>query len=466
LRRAAKQLFLEEVSKMGFNEASRVATINACKLCNPLGASLVLRGIEGAVPLLHGSQGCATYIRRYLISHFKEPIDVASSSFSEASTIFGGGSNLKTALKNVITQYKPELIGIATTCLSETIGDDVKLILHQFKQENKAMELPAIVAVSTPSYQGSHIDGFHATVRAVVEQLAAAGPRIKQVNLFTGMVSAADLRILKEIFADFGMDLMMLPDYSETMDGATWDSYQKIAPGGAGLAKIEAAGRSKAAIQLGWTVRPEQNAAYYLETEFEIKSYQLGLPIGIKETDRFMELLANLAAMEIPLKYRQERGRLVDSYIDGHKYLFGKKAAIYGEPDLVLGIAAFLAEIGVIPVLCATGTETGRLESKLNALLPELQAQMKIVEGVDFSAIESLIETVQPDLLIGNSKGYSLARKFALPLIRVGFPIHDRVGGQRLLHLGYRGTQQLFDQIVNEIIRERQEKSPVGWSYI
>ena len=45
---------------------AKTATQNACKLCNPLGACLAFRGIESCVPFLHGSQGCATYIRRYL----------------------------------------------------------------------------------------------------------------------------------------------------------------------------------------------------------------------------------------------------------------------------------------------------------------------------------------------------------------------------------------------------------------
>jgi len=58
------------------------------------GAALATAGVRGAIPLLHGAQGCATYIRRYLISHFREPMDVASSSFGEAQTVFGGEDNL------------------------------------------------------------------------------------------------------------------------------------------------------------------------------------------------------------------------------------------------------------------------------------------------------------------------------------------------------------------------------------
>src|SRR5210317_319600 len=90
------------------------ATQNACKLCSPLGASVAYKGFEGCVPLIHGSQGCATYIRRYLISHYKEPIDIASSNFTEDSTIFGGDRNFKIAAQNIINQYKPKIIGIST----------------------------------------------------------------------------------------------------------------------------------------------------------------------------------------------------------------------------------------------------------------------------------------------------------------------------------------------------------------
>ena len=80
---------------MKTHDAPYTSTTNACKLCKPLGACLAFRGIEGAVPFLHGSQGCATYMRRYVISHFREPMDIASSSLGEKHAIYGGGPNLK-----------------------------------------------------------------------------------------------------------------------------------------------------------------------------------------------------------------------------------------------------------------------------------------------------------------------------------------------------------------------------------
>ena len=61
------------------------------------------------------------------------------------------------------------------------------------------------------------------------------------------------------------------------------------------------------------------------------------------------------AAGSPPKHYDLERGRLLDSMVDGHKYISGKRAAVYGEPDLVIGLASFLAEVGIQPVICATG---------------------------------------------------------------------------------------------------------------
>ncbi len=112
-----------------------LSTTNACKLCKPLGACLAFRGIEGAVPMLHGSQGCATYMRRYIISHFREPMDIASSSLGEKHAVYGGGPNLKQGLQNVMTKFGAKVIGIATTCLTETIGDDVPMIVGEFRRE-------------------------------------------------------------------------------------------------------------------------------------------------------------------------------------------------------------------------------------------------------------------------------------------------------------------------------------------
>jgi nitrogenase molybdenum-iron protein NifN len=156
----------------------------------------------------------------------------------------------------------------------------------------------------------------------------------------------------------------------------------------------------------------------------------------------------------------------VDSYVDAHKYVFGKRAVVYGEQDLVVGVASLLAEIGVTPALCASGANTGRLRKQLALVEADLAGDIVVLEDVDFTEIEDHALRLRPDLVIGNSKGYSMARRLKVPLVRVGFPIHDRVDGPRLLHLGYRGAQQLFDRITSALIEASQDASPVGYSYM
>lgn len=447
---------------------SYTATTNACKLCKPLGASLAFRGIENCVPFLHGSQGCATYMRRYIISHFNEPIDIASSSLGEKNAIYGGGPNLKLGLQNVISKYKPELIGVATTCLTETIGDDVPMLLAEYRAEfgNGENPLPLIVNVSTPSYSGTHMEGFIAAVKEVVDQLVEASAPNDTLNLFSGFISAADIRYLKEVCADFGINTTLIPDYSDTLDGPALDDYPLIPEGGTPLTAIKNMGGALASIELGWTL-PKETGGTVLEKKFSTPLHHVGLPIGIRASDTFFDLLSELAGSEIPGKHSAARGRLIDSMVDGHKYIFGKRALIYGEEDLVIGLTSFLAEIGIHPVLCASGGKSGKFETGIKSVLDGINCEMPIVkEDVDFFDIETIAKEIGVDLVIGHSKGYTFARKENLPLIRVGFPIHDRVGGQRILHLGYQGAQSLFDLITNTVIDKKQSESDVGYSYM
>ena len=442
------------------------ATTNACKLCKPLGASIAFRGIESCVPFLHGSQGCATYMRRYIISHFNEPIDIASSSLGEKQAIYGGGINLKRGLQNVTAKYAPKIIGVATTCLTETIGDNVPMILAEYQKENGTADAPLVVNVSTPSYAGTHMEGFNAAVREIIEQLTIESEPNETINLLSGFISTADIRFLKDVCKDFDIAVTILPDYSDTLDGLALNDYPLIPEGGTPLAAIKTMGGAKATIELGSTL-PAKTGGTVLEQKFGTTLYQTGLPIGIRATDALFDQLAELSGNEIPERHTAARGRLIDSMVDGHKYIFGKRAVVYGEEDLVVGITSFLAEIGIHTVLCASGGKSGRFESCIAEALEGMDCELPVVkEDVDFLDIETMAKKLKVDLVIGHSKGYAFSRKENLPLIRVGFPIHDRVGGQRILHLGYHGAQALFDLITNTVIEKKQSDSPIGYSYM
>lgn len=447
-----------------------VSSTNACKACMSLGACIAFKGVEGCVPFLHGSQGCATYMRRYLISHFREPVDIASSSLGEGEAVFGGGPNLKQGLVNVINKYQAKAVGIATTCLTETIGDNVPAIIREFLNEavleGGGGKMPALIHASTPSYAATHMEGFHAAVKATVAQLAEPAARHGGVNLLPGLISPADIRYLHEIAVDFGLAATLLPDYSRPLDAPASVQYEILPAGGTPLADIRKMGGATASLALGWT--PEsQSAGQDLQERCGVPLHSLGLPVGLRQSDAFFAALEQISQRPTPERHALERGRLLDAMVDGHKYLSGKRAVVYGEQDLVIGLASFLAEIGVQPVLCASGGRTPGFRERIEEVTEGLVREPAMAEaGVDFYRIAEMSRGLAPDLLVGHSKGYVIARELGAPLVRVGFPIHDRFGGPRLLHLGYRGAQELYDRLVNALISKSQNDSSVGYGYI
>lgn len=445
---------------------SNYATVNPCRLCAPLGASIAFKGIENAMSLIHGSQGCATYIRRYLISHYREPIDIASSSFSETTAVFGGGENLTRAIENITGKYSPSVIGIASTCLSETIGDDIGLWLHQYKKNRENSGGPLLLTVSTPSYKGSHEEGFHAAIAAVVKAFAGIGSTGPELVIIPPMISPADLRALNTICKDFEIKLQLLPDYSETLDGGIWEEYMPLPKGGTPIQIIKAVGQSKAVLELG--VGAEfREAGEYIHTTFSCLTKRLDLPVGVRANDSFFQFLSEISGKEIPLHYQMSRARLLDAYVDAHKYVFEKKAALIGDEDTVAAMVSLCSETGIIPSVCATVSSASRIKEHIKNNVPEIyQDEITVLDEADFDTVESLCKLKHVDICIGTSKGYGLSKKLNVPLVRVGFPVHDRFGAARITMTGYDGTLQLFDQIVNALLESKQESNVIGYSYL
>ncbi|MBN2436304.1 MAG: nitrogenase [Spirochaetes bacterium] len=437
-------------------------TKNACHLCAPLGASLVYKGIKNCVTILHGSQGCATYIRRYMIGHYREPVDIASSSFTEHTAVFGGQENLLKSIENVIQTYDPDIIGIATTCLSETIGDDISMIIKEYQKRNMERTRPVILYTSTPSYRGTHVTGFFKTIHDVVTQTSKqAVTNAGQINIFNGLFSPAEIRVIRTIVSDFSLFPVIFPDYSDTLDGGSWNQYHPVPPGGTSLKKLSSCGNSAASIDFSFCQKDELSAGMFLKEKFDIPCFKNAYPIGIELCDNFFKTLSTLSQKPVPEIYTQQRERLIDAYVDSHKYLYGQKAVVFGEENLVYSICTFLAETGINVVCAATGGPAGSISGlKLN----DYFNQTSILEDCDYEDIEEWVIHNETDILIGSSRGNKIAKLSGKPLIRCGFPIHDRIGASRQEFLGYNGTHNLFDQITNTIIERMQNSMPANYA--
>ena len=433
--------------------------INPCKQCMPLGAATAFKGIEGSMMLLHGSQGCSTYIRRHMAAHYNEPIDIASSSMTEKGTVYGGSDNMKKALKNIIKQYNPKMIGVATTCLAETIGEDIRRIKEEFLEENasflEAVNLEKIVSVQTPGYGGTQYEGYYATIKALIETITEKTGFEDKINVIAPNISPAEIREIKRVMDLFQIKYTIIPDVSETLDGPFVEKFTKISKGGTKLEDIKNMGNAKLTLEIGMCIEKNQSPGELLKEKFDVPSINVSLPLGYKKTKEFLHILSEISGNEIPQELRNSEGRYIDAMIDSHKHASEGRAVIYGEPEVTLAYAEFCIENGIFPAVAATGSKNEKIKSLNEKISDKFNEETMIYYDTDFQTIQERAQKVAANVLIGNSDGKFVSEKTGIAHVRMGFPIHDRVGGQRLMHLFYEGGMRLLDDIVNTLLEQK-----------
>ena len=433
----AERFLAEDLSMSRVKVSSKPATVNPQKNSPALGATLAYLGIDRMLALLHGAQGCSTFIRLQLSRHFKESIPLNSTAMSEDTAIFGGWDNLKKGLARVMEKFGPGVVGVMTSGLTETMGDDVRSAIVQFRRENPEFDAIPVVWASTPDYCGSLQEGYVAAVEAIVATLPEDGaPLAGQVNLLPGAhLTPADVEEAREVIESFGLTVLTIPDISNAMDGHIDADVSPLSTGGISVADIRKAGRSVATIYIGDSLA---KAALSLKERFAVPAYGFTSITGLAETDLFMETLASISGRAIPEKHRRWRSRLMDAMVDSH-YQFGrKKVAVALEADYLKTLVRFLDGMGCEIQAAVSATRTRGLDG-----LP--------TGNVFVGDLEDLEEAAKgADLLVANSNGRQAAAKLGIKAhLRAGLPVFDRLGAHQKVWVGYRGTLNLVFEVAN-----------------
>jgi nitrogenase molybdenum-iron protein beta chain len=430
----------------------KALTINPAKTCQPIGAMYAALGIHGCLPHSHGSQGCCAYHRSTLSRHFKEPIMAATSSFSEGSSVFGGSANLTQAIDTIFKVYEPEVVAVHTTCLSETIGDDLTQIVSKAADDGSIPEGKQVIYCSTPSYVGTHVTGYSNQVAAMVKFFSTATPKKRNViNLVSGWMEPSDQREIKRLSSVMEARTLMFPDMTDVLDTPLTGHYKMYPDGGTTVADLRLTGDSKFTLGLG--AYTTEDACIKLENKCKVKFEMLDIPIGFKATDRFLMSLSRHANVPIPEELNAERGRLLDLLSDASTHLYGKRVALWGDPDTLIPLVEFLISMDMCPVYVVTGTPGKLFDERMAELLKDIPgAKYKSGELADMFRMHQWIKQEGVDLLIGNTYGKYIARDEDIPFVRFGFPIADRAGHNYMPKTGYNGAAHLATQILDAIL--------------
>ncbi|MDS1029298.1 nitrogenase molybdenum-iron protein subunit beta [Bacillota bacterium LX-D] len=427
--------------------------VNPAKTCQPIGAMYAALGIHGCLPHSHGSQGCCSYHRMHLSRHYRDPIMASTSSFTEGTAVFGGKSNLEQAIKNVFTIYNPDVIAINTTCLSETIGDDIASIVRE-------IDIPdgkTVIHANTPSYVGSHVTGYSNMVKAMVNYLAKGSSEGKSINIIPGFVEPADIREIKRILKLLNVPATVFPDTSGVVDAPNTGKFEMYPKGGTKVKDLIATGNAMATIALGRF--SSADAAVALEKKCGVQPFILRTPIGIEATDSFIMQLLRLTGNSVPYELEEERGQLVDIMTDTHFHFHGKKVAIFGDPDIVTALTQFVLSLGMRPVHILTGTPGEAFVEDVKAMTDAAGVKSNVKAAGDLMLLHQWIKNQPVDLIIGNTYGKYIARAEDIPLVRIGFPILDRTVQTYLPVAGYRGAMRIIEKISNALLDTKDRES-------
>ncbi|TLU82961.1 MAG: nitrogenase molybdenum-iron protein subunit beta [Chlorobium sp.] len=435
-------------------------TINPAKTCQPIGAMYAALGIHGCLPHSHGSQGCCSYHRSTLTRHYKEPVMSATSSFTEGASVFGGQANLLQAIETIFAVYDPEIIAVHSTCLSETIGDDLQQITKKASDDGKIPQGKRVIYASTPSFVGSHITGYANMVTGMAEQFAVStGEKKNQVNVIAGWMEPSDMREIKRYAKDLGANIVLFPDTSDVLDAPQTGKHEFYPKGGTTAEELKSTGDSKFSLALGCI--SAEPAAIALDKKCKVPFETLDMPIGLSATDRFIMSLSKAAGVKVPAEITSERGRLVDVIADMEQYFHGKKVALFGDPDQLIPLVEFLLDLNMKPVHIVSGTPGQRFEKRMKEVLERAPyANFKNGLSADMFLLHQWIKNEPVDLLIGNTYGKYIARDEDIPFIRFGFPILDRIGHSYFPSVGYSGGLRLVEKILGALLDRQDRDAP------
>jgi nitrogenase molybdenum-iron protein beta chain len=455
----------ENTSNDGVNvfKRERSLIVNPLKTCQPLGAMYAILGVDKAIPLVHGSQGCSTFVRYHLARHFREPVEIAVTSLHESAAVFGGRKNINLGIKNIALRFRPDLIGAITTCSSEIIGDDVfgfvdttSRELEELSKEEGYEDISNVelIPIPTPSFVGTHFTGYDVAVNSLVQNITKqSDERNGKVNLIPGLINPGDTKELKHIMHLMGVETTLLTDTSDAFDAPlrpSTESTPYFSKGGVTVDEIKNSSQAEGTIAI---CKYAKSGAETLQNVHNVPAIIESPPIGLQNTDQFLRNIQSFTNVEIPESLLNERGLFVDLVADvASRYLFGKNVAIVGDPDLVTGMARFIGELGMNPKVVCTGADEATFPEDMKKIAKETSTEIDVLFDQDLRAFELYVQENDIDIMLGNSDMRFINYETKIPLIRFGYPVYDRVGYHSNPIMGYRGAKRLTEMITNAVL--------------
>ncbi len=412
--------------------------VNPIKHSQPMGAALAFYGIRNSLPLMHASQGCASYTKVFFTRHFNEPIPMYNTSVSDITAVLDGGDySILMSIENITkkNKFKPEIIGLHTTGLTETKGDDVRSV-------GEHIELPYCY-VNTPDFEGGMESGWALAAKALIEQHTRPSSQIKPnkiVILPHVSMQPIEIEKIKAFCESFGFETYALPDLSTSMDGFFGEQQGKLGQGAIGIDEIRGLGESAVVVSVGTSMKKAAEAL--LEKNAAIKHLHFDHLMGQDKSDNFVAELMSIREIDPSPAIKRWRGRLQDAMLDTHFLIGSSKFVVTGEPDMCVGICELLQSVG--------GSIEAVVATVYSPILEEIEADTVFVGDLE----DAKKHFKNADLVISNFHAERILHmevQSHAELVLRGFPNYEELGNQLKSDQLYEGSTYFLFEVANKL---------------
>jgi nitrogenase molybdenum-iron protein NifN len=411
--------------------------VNPIKHSQPMGATLAFLGVKDCMPLMHGAQGCASFTKVFFTRHFNEPIAVRNTSVSDITAVLDGGDySILMAIENIQSKeknLKPSMIGLHTTGLTETKGDDVRGVgMH--------IEIP-YVFVNTPDYEGGMESGWALTVQAMIEQITVESTDMKPNKLVILphlSMQPIEIEKIKCFCEDFGFETYALPDLSTSLDGYWEEGQGKLANGGITVDQIRDLATSSVVVSIGTSMK--KSAQALLKKNPSIEHLHFDHMMGLDGCDNFVSALMKIRHTEPKPLVKRWRSRLQDAMLDSHFLIGSSHFVITGEPDMLVGLCALIRSVG--------GTVTAAVSTTFSDALHSIEADNVFVGDLEdarrfFGEADMVISNFHAERILHSVEHTALVLR--------GFPNYEELGNQLKNDQLYEGSTYFLFEIANAL---------------
>ncbi len=395
-----------------------------------------LSGIIDAAIVNHAPIGCASdAVYGNTVNKWGEKvrgwkhrnINFISTNMTEEDTVFGAADKLKEAIREAYRRFKPKAVFITTSCVSGVIGEDIKSILDELKEEIPAVLAPVFCEGFKSKVWASGFDAaFHAILTSIVKPPKEKTNKINMIN-FRGSAREEITSILSRL----GLEPVFLAPFS------TVEELSKISQSAASISICGTLGS-----YLGNGLEEQYGVPY-------IKTLQ---PHGIAGMESWLKGLGKAVGGEDKIEeYISEQNEKIKPDLDYiRSKLKGRTAVVGMGPSFGHNYIRVLRELGIDVIWGATWHFDQQYdhgtcpESALRLSEDNYDLPVSVGDQQNFELL-NLLGKLKPDLYISRHGGSAVwATKMGIASVMVADE-YSAFGFKGIVDFGYR----LIDAVAN-----------------